>query len=744
MSPELEFCRRLSALGHALFTAPTGGQEFAHPRGWQRTDPAGNLARLESFTGGAVCAVLGSPLAVVDVDTKNGADPAAVVDWLDALGVAILANIATPSGGRHFYVPGHPDLPTVHAKADRDGLEGLPGVEVLSHGTNTFLPGTRRPKYAGRGYQVLSDRLDEYAPALDAQGAILAGWVNTHRAARAQAGPVDVPAPVWDGRDPDAREAAYLAAVLAGQAREVAECPPGGRNLALFTAALKLGSFVAGAGLDEAQAWQVLSDAAGACGLTQDDGPAAVRASIRSGLANGKRNPRAVPAAQVIPEVSPAPGSGVTERYTTPEPVEPVATSNPLPEVETLEPASWAPVDLSRFLDSSYTAPTPELLPRGDGVCLLYPGLTHSFHGESESGKSLLALVEAVRILAAGGRVLFVDFESDPGAVTARLLEFGATPAQVEQQFVYVRPEVSHKANSREAAAFLAHLRERFDLAVIDGVTDALALWGAETKDNDGITRWARDLPKAIADNTGAAVVMVDHVTKDAESRGRFAIGGQAKLAALTGAAYTVEVSQPLGRGLRGVVVLRVAKDRPGHVRGHSGPMRPSDRTQEAARVIIDSTGPRPVVTIEAPRTTTGQDARPWRPTAIMEAVSRLLEDAPDPLSFNGVNGATKGREQHVRAALGCLVADGFVTTANGPRSSILHTSARPYRQADDPASDAYREPSDPAEHAGDSRPAPDRLTVSRPYTGERETDSHRLPETVGRQWETVAAGGLR
>ena len=392
-------------------------------------------------------------------------------------------------------------------------------------------------------------------------------------------------------------------------------------------------------------------------------------------------------------------GYGVEDFDPYPNPTQPVANDNSLPEVETPERASWAPVDLAAFLDGSYTAPEPELLPRADGVCLLYRGLTHSLHGESESGKSLLAQVEAVRILAAGGRVLFVDFESDPGSVASRLLEFGATPAQIAAGFVYVRPEVQPQASPAEAAAFLAHLRGKFDLAVIDGVTDALALWGAETKDNDGITRWARALPKAIADNTAAAVVMVDHVTKDTESRGRFAIGGQAKLAALTGAAYTVEVSQPLGRGLRGVIVLRVAKDRPGHVRGHSGPMRPSDRTQEAARVIIDSTGPRPVVTIEAPRTTTGSDARPWRPTAIMEAVSRLLEDAPEPMGSNAIDTAARGKAEHKRQALALLVAGGYVEVTNGPNRAKLHASVKPYRQTADPGSDQYQPPEDDGTH---------------------------------------------
>lgn len=47
---------------------------------------------------------------------------------------------------------------------------------------------------------------------------------------------------------------------------------------------------------------------------------------------------------------------------------------------------SWAPVDLAAYLDGTYTPETPTMMPRSDGVCLLYPGRTHSFHGESESG----------------------------------------------------------------------------------------------------------------------------------------------------------------------------------------------------------------------------------------------------------------------------------------------------------------------------------------------------------------------
>ena len=139
-SDDLAFARRLAALGIPIFVAPptSGGGEFRRPDGWQRLTADGNDERLSGWKPGwAVCAVTGEMLTVLDVDPRNGGDVDYVRGFLDAHGVRAFAEIATPSGGAHFYCAGDPRL---HKAA----VPELPGVDVQSRGCNVFLPGTVR------------------------------------------------------------------------------------------------------------------------------------------------------------------------------------------------------------------------------------------------------------------------------------------------------------------------------------------------------------------------------------------------------------------------------------------------------------------------------------------------------------------------------------------------------------------------------------------------------------------------
>ena len=248
---------------------------------------------------------------------------------------------------------------------------------------------------------------------------------------------------------------------------------------------------------------------------------------------------------------------------------------------------SWSRIDLTAVLDGSIEPARPTMMPRTDGACLVYPGLVHSVHGESESGKSWIVQHESSRQLRAGGRVLYIDAESDPVAVVSRLRLLGCTPEQITQGFDYRRPETRP---DMDLEGWEDMMSRRYDFAVIDGVTDAMSLFGRGSNDNDDIATWMRLFPRQLARATGAAVVLVDHVTKSTDGRGRFAIGGQAKMASLDGAAYSVDVVDPMGVGLKGRLRLRVAKDRPGQVRG-LGSKASADRTQHVADFVLDSTG---------------------------------------------------------------------------------------------------------------------------------------------------------
>lgn len=218
-----------------------------------------------------------------------------------------------------------------------------------------------------------------------------------------------------------------------------------------------------------------------------------------------------------------------------------------------------------------------------------YPGLTHSLYGESESGKSLIAQWAVIEQLAAGQRVLYVDFESNADQIVPRLIALAAgfgldLPALREliERLDYVSPQ------GRITQSFIdGYLTPgRYAMAIVDGVTASIAMWGAKSNSGDEFTAWHHDLPERIARTTGAAVIVIDHVGKGTE-RGRFAIGSQAKMAVLTGAAYLVDVERPFAPGKPGSVVMCVAKDRPGDVRAHAGKVA-ANRLQPWARVTID------------------------------------------------------------------------------------------------------------------------------------------------------------
>ena len=167
LGPETQFLSDLDDLGAVLWLGAVseyGDAECSRPPEWQKLTRDENQARISRWHGEYapfVCVNTGIPVAVFDSDTKNGGDPEKVRALLIEKRERIYAEIFTPSGGKHYYIKGHPDLPTVHSKADDPKLPDFPGLDIQSHGANVFAPGTLRPKYGGTGYD---DRLQRTQP----------------------------------------------------------------------------------------------------------------------------------------------------------------------------------------------------------------------------------------------------------------------------------------------------------------------------------------------------------------------------------------------------------------------------------------------------------------------------------------------------------------------------------------------------------------------------------------------------
>lgn len=350
----------------------------------------------------------------------------------------------------------------------------------------------------------------------------------------------------------------------------------------------------------------------------------------------------------------------------------------------------WERADLAAILDGTYQPPVPGILYRSDGPGLFYPGLLHQVIGQPESGKSWLSLLACAARLADGERVLFLDYESDPAQVVGRLLAIGATRDTVLRLFDYRRPEVGV---DQVAGTFAELLADDYALVVVDGVTDAIGLHGGSISDNDDAGAWLRAVPERIARETGAAVVLVDHVAKGGNgSPSRYAVGAQQKLGKVRGVSYYVEPRTPIAPGQVGELAVIGTKDTAGQVKRHGVPLDREPRLWAAARVRVDATDPdhldvqiRPPFDVEAAEALSDVGERGAlyeRNPVLMERVSRVLETAQDEMSGRSVTDTVKGNQGQVKRALQALVREGHVTRRQVGMAQ-LHSSEIAFREAE-------------------------------------------------------------
>ena len=205
---------------------------------------------------------------------------------------------------------------------------------------------------------------------------------------------------------------------------------------------------------------------------------------------------------------------------------------------------TWRPVDPAQLRDNPEPLPTPTILCRDDGTALLYPGRVNAIYGEPSGGKTWLALLAVKHQLDAGQGVLYVDFEDRAPAVYGRLELLGVDPDVLYDpaRFGYCRIDetVTAPGAMNDLTAALDRLRP--SLVVIDGVGESMSLEQLNPYDNPDVVTWWSRLPRHITRHSAEpAVLLIDHVVKDTQTRGSWAIGAQAKVASIDGAAYTLD-----------------------------------------------------------------------------------------------------------------------------------------------------------------------------------------------------------
>jgi len=349
------------------------------------------------------------------------------------------------------------------------------------------------------------------------------------------------------------------------------------------------------------------------------------------------------------------------------------------------ERSSWYPKPLD--LDGEIEQPEPEFLARNDGHRLFYRGKINALLGESESGKTWVALLAVKQALEIQQTVIYLDFEDSGKGILSRLRSLGLENRHFAN-FTYANPDQNLTLNERmDLVDALTEIVP--ELIILDGVNAAMTLLALDLTSNRDATFFSQQLLKPLA-LSGACVITIDHVPKSKDNRGNYAIGAQAKRADINGCAIAVEVTLPFGKGMNGELNLKVTKDRPGAVREHS------KEAKFAGTVELRSTAEGMVtMTIISPQMVAGDRTRP---THLMEQVSKTLESSTMPLSKSAVIKEVKGKTEWVLVAIQNLIDEKFVAIENGSRNSLNLKLLKPYREADD--SSAGIQPFDEAKNA--------------------------------------------
>jgi len=286
----------------------------------------------------------------------------------------------------------------------------------------------------------------------------------------------------------------------------------------------------------------------------------------------------------------------------------------------------------------------------------LYLGGVHTITGPPDCGKTTLACWWMLEAIREGRTVLFLDEEGGRELITEKFQALGVQPGE---RIAYI-PFPSRSWNAADIMALTQLVVERAPAIIAwDSSAAFLARAGLDENAAADVTRFYSQVLIPCARIHGAAVLVIDHDTKNAEPS-RYARGSGAKLAA-TDVAYKVELIKAFSKTDDGLSKLIVTKDRRGWLDRHF-------QLSFTAGCILG---------ITMTRTEAGSE---FRPTGLMRKVSDLLTRQPG-LSGRQIVDRVTGKEQYIRQALAALVDEGFILATPGPNRGIYHEIAKPFNE---------------------------------------------------------------
>jgi hypothetical protein len=321
---------------------------------------------------------------------------------------------------------------------------------------------------------------------------------------------------------------------------------------------------------------------------------------------------------------------------------------------------SWEPINLADLPEQAPVQPTL------GGLGIAYPGKRHVFSGPQESAKTLAAYILAIELAHADETAILIDFEMGRWDARNRLRELGATPEDL-RRIQYVEP--AEPANAHDIGRLLALEPQ---LVIIDAAAGAYDLQGLDDNRRSDVERFTSIYVKGfwLAD---IATIVLDHVVKTADNRGTYAIGSERKVGGAD-VHLGFETILPIKRGSTGKYKIVTHKDRMGFLkRGH------------LADVDISSDPDSHHITWTIKPTADTDDEGTFRPTHLMEKVSRWLASQDEPSTYSEICRSVTGDDHYIRAAIDVLAKEKYATVEHGPRNSKLVSHKTSFIEAHDP-----------------------------------------------------------